>query len=138
MAGYCGKEKQAWITFWCGFTFADHAPIVTSVLLAISSNCKNLSWTMIVYIPCSYWLGVLRTARAQCHVSCVSLRSVESNLCSMNSSGLMTASLLARYGCTLAQLYLLSQQTSLPVSIYPTNGYSGSPSHSSSCGKSLA
>jgi hypothetical protein len=58
------------------------------------------------------------------------------NLCSMNSSGLMTASLTTRPGCPLASFYPHSQQTSLPVFTYPTNGYSGSYSQSSSYGTS--
>ena len=43
-----------------------------------SSNCKDVSWPMIAYIHRSYWLAVLRTVRAQCHVSCIFPGSVES------------------------------------------------------------
>jgi hypothetical protein len=110
--------------------------IITSVLIAISLSQISVWYRRTtehtLHITFTSWMHWERTR------SLSSLSSLSNlwNLCSMNSSGLMTTRLTARCACTSASFYLLSQQTSISISTYSTNGHSRSHSHPSSYGKS--
>jgi hypothetical protein len=83
--------------------------------------------------------GCTGNGHARCHVSLMSIiypKSLESLFNEFLRSDDRPPHRAARCGCTLAPFYLLSQQTSISITAYPTNGQSGSHSHSSSYGKS--
>ncbi len=88
-----------------------------------------------ISLPATVVAGYTRNGHSRCHVSSISLKSMESLFYEfLQSDGRPPHR--PRCGCTLASFYLPSQQTSLPIFIYPTNVYSGSHSCSSSYGKS--